>query len=477
MSLIRSLSGRLLILTIIFVMLAEVLIFVPSLARFREDYLRERLAAANIVAIAMRGREDDQNRDSDIDYFAVPPNNEFLEARLLSSAEVRSIALSEGGRRLPVLRGDWRDPVAETFTLDGDTMLDKIIDATIVLVRREPDRVIRVIGAPDIERNPMGDTVEVTLAEGQLYTAMLDFGLRVLKLSLVISLLTAALVFLSLNRWLVRPIRRLIGAMVDFRQSPEAARILDPGIGRTEIDEAERELSSMQTEVQAALVQKTRLASLGEAVAKINHDLRNMLASAQLLADRLERSDDPLVQRTAPKLLRSLDRATDLCTRTLTFGSADEPLPVRRRVRLSSLVDEVREAVVAATGGVDFTVDVPGYIYAEADSDQLFRILQNLTRNAEQAITGTGKGNEITVRAWREADGVVLDVADDGPGMPKAARENLFKAFQGSVRKGGTGLGLHIARELARGHGGDVTLLDSTCEGTTFRVTIPDMVD
>jgi signal transduction histidine kinase len=474
MSLIRSLSGRLLILTIIFVMLAEVLIFVPSLARFREDYLRERLAAANIVAIAMRGHEDDLTRNTDIDYFAVPHGDEYLEARLLRSAQVRSVALSEGVRRMPILRGDWRDPVAETFTLDDDTIFRKIIDGVTVMIRRDPDRVIRVIGTPDVERNPMGETVEITLSEAQLYNAMYDFGLRILKLSLVISLLTAALVFLSLNRWLVRPIRRLIGAMTDFRQSPEAARILDPGMGRTELDEAERELSSMQTEVRAALVQKSRLASLGEAVAKINHDLRNMLASTQLLADRLERSDDPLVQRTAPKLLRSLDRATDLCTRTLTFGSADEPPPVRRRVRLSSLIEEVREAVVVETGGVTFSIDVPGDIYAEADFDQLFRILQNLTRNAEQAMAGTGKGSTISVRAWREGDGVTIDVADDGPGMPKVARENLFKAFRGSVRKGGTGLGLHIARELARGHGGDLTLLDSNDDGTTFRVTIPD---
>ncbi len=476
MSLIRSLSGRLLILTIIFVMLAEILIFVPSLARFREDYLRERLAAANIVAIAMRGREEDLTQDTDIDYFAVPPRNESLETRLLRSAEVRSIALKEGGRRFPVLRGDLRDPVAETFTLDDDTFLDKIVDAVTVFVRRDSDRVIRVIGAPDVERTPMGDAVEITLSEGQLCNAMLDFGLRILKLSLVISLLTATLVFLSLNRWLVRPIRRLIEAMTDFRQSPEAARIIDPGMGRTELDDAARELSSMQTEVRASLAQKSRLASLGEAVAKINHDLRNMLATAQLLADRLERSDDPLVKRTAPKLLRSLDRASDLCTRTLTFGSADEPAPVRRRVRLSTLIEEVRDAVVAETGGIDLTVDVPDDIYAEADPDQLFRILQNLTRNAEQAMTGTGKGSTIAITAARKADGVAIDVTDDGPGMPKTARENLFTAFRGSVRKGGTGLGLHISRELARGHGGDVALLDSTSDGTTFRVTIPDML-
>jgi len=473
MRLMRSLSGRLLILTIIFVMLAEVLIFLPSLARYREDYLRERLEAANIVAIAITGHYDEMAADVTSNPFAVE-EDEGMEWRLLHSAQVRSIALREGDSKRLVLRGKWRDSVERTFKLDNATMLDKIVDAVTVLVRPRPDRVIRVIGAPDPERSPMGDAVDITLKEDQLATAMRDFGIRILKLSLIISLLTAALVFLSLNRWLVRPMRRLVDSMTDFRRSPEAARILDPGKGNTELDEAGRELSAMQTEVRASLIQKTRLAELGEAVAKINHDLRNMLASAQLLADRLEMSDDPMVRRTAPKLLRSLDRATDLCTRTLAFGKADEPAPVRRRILLPRLVEEVCDAVFLDRNTVDMMIEMPDDLYAEADPDQLFRILQNLIRNAEQVMTGTGQGARLAVLASRIGDGVQIDVTDDGPGMPVAARENLFKAFRGSARKGGTGLGLHIARELARGHGGDVALIDSTAEGTTFRVTIPD---
>jgi len=480
MRLMRSLSGRLLLLTILFVMLAEILIFVPSLARFREDYLRERLEAANIVAIAMQGQERERVADTGSgtapvrDRFAVKEGEDALEWQLLNSAQVRSIALRMGDSKQPILRGDWRDPVTRTFTLDDDTFFGKIIDAVTVLVAPRPDRVIRVIGAPDSEGWPMGDAVDVTMREGLLVDAMRDFGLRILKLSLVISLLTAALVFLSLNRWLVRPVRRLIDSMTDFRRSPEDARILAAGPGKTELDEAGRELSSMQTEVRAALVQKTRLAELGEAVAKINHDLRNMLASTQLLADRLEHSEDPMVRRTAPKLLRSLDRATDLCTRTLVFGKTDEPAPVRRRVLLHRLVEELREAIFPEDGPIAMPVDIAPDLYAEADPDQLFRILQNLARNAEQVITGTGKGTRVALSARRTNGAVEIDVTDDGPGMPLAARENLFKAFRGSARRGGTGLGLHIARDLARGHGGDVTLLESTTEGTTFRVTIPD---
>lgn len=463
MTIMRSLSGRLLVLTVIFVMLAEVLIFLPSLARYRVDYLRERLSAANIAAIALRGKD-------------VNPADRAFEAELLGSAEVLSIALSIGGARYPVLNGDTTGTVARSFDLDADTWYGSIFKAVVCLVSNKPDDLIRVMGAPDLARNPMGDVVEVTLRQGQLKSAMLDFAWRILILSLIISLLTATLVYLSLNRWLVRPIRRLINTMTDFRQAPERALIAVPGTGRTEIDEAQRELSMMQTEVRSALQQKTRLASLGEAVAKINHDLRNMLTSAQLLADRLERSDDPLVTRVAPKLLRSLDRATALCTQTLTFGSAEEPPPVRRRIMLQHLVEEVREAVfLDDTGAITARIDVGPDVYAEADPDHLFRLLQNLMRNAEQAMTASGKGTVIEITARRTDTGVEIDLSDDGPGMPIVAKENLFKAFKGSVRKGGTGLGLHISRELARGHGGDLDLVESTTAGTTFRVILPDV--
>ena len=472
----RSLSGRLLILTVIFVMLAEILIFVPSLARYREGYLRERLVTANIVAIALQEQDSIESLYYPTD-FQTPEPDDRIEKQLLESAKVRSIALRfDDGRRSPVLRGYADDVVSASYEIDEHSVFRLIGDALMALISPQPDRVIHVVGAVDETNNPISAQVEVTLNEKQLLEAMVAFAGRILILSLVISLLTAALVFLSLNRWLVRPIRRLIEAMTDFRQAPEAAAILTATGGQTEIDEAERELAAMQTDVRAALKQKNRLASLGEAVAKINHDLRNMLASAQLLADRLERSDDPLVVRTAPKLLRSLDRATALCTQTLTFGKAEEPAPVRRRVRLSTLLSEVRDTVVPDEASpVDVVADISHDVFAEADPDQLFRILQNLMRNAEQAMTASGKGKLITVTAQRSDNGVEIDITDDGPGMPLAAKENLFTAFKGGVRKGGTGLGLNIARELARGHGGDVALLDSTSDGTRFRVTIPDM--
>jgi len=249
MRLINGLSGRLLFLTIIFVMLAEVLIFAPSLARYRLGYLQERVAASNIVATALLGRERTIGDETEMD--------------LLESASVRSIAVRRGEARLPVLRGNWADPVDETFDLDAWTPLGSIREAFTVLFVNDPTRVIRVIGSPDAARAPSGDKIEITLRESQLREAMLAFGLRILILSLVISLVTATLVFLALNRWLVRPIRKLTTTMTRFREAPEAAVISSSITGSDEIAEARRELAMMQTELRTALKQKSRLAGLG----------------------------------------------------------------------------------------------------------------------------------------------------------------------------------------------------------------------
>ncbi len=119
--------------------------------------------------------------------------------------------------------------------------------------------------------------------------------------------------------------------MVRFREDPEnPARIVVPS-GRTdEIGIAERELGAMQRDLASMLQQKSHLAALGLAVSKINHDLRNLLASAQLFSDRLASVPDPNVQRFAPQLMRSLERAIAFCQSTLSYGQVKEPPPDRK---------------------------------------------------------------------------------------------------------------------------------------------------
>jgi signal transduction histidine kinase len=239
---------------------------------------------------------------------------------------------------------------------------------------------------------------------------------------------------------------------------------------------AETELASMQRDLAQTLQQKNRLAQLGLAVSKINHDLRNMLSSAQLISDRLGAVQDPTVQRVTPKLVASLDRAIKLCTDTLRYGRAAEPSPERRLVPLRPLVLEVGEALdLPRAGRIDWHVDVDPRLAIDADPDQLFRIISNLANNAVQVLESAppGQVHAISVAARRRNGSVTIEVRDDGPGVPPRAREHLFSPFQGSARKGGTGLGLAIVAELVRGHGGRVELA-SGAPGAVFRVEIPD---
>jgi signal transduction histidine kinase len=144
-------------------------------------------------------------------------------------------------------------------------------------------------------------------------------------------------------------------------------------------------------------------------------------------------------------------------------------------VALRPLVEEVGEALgLPREGVISWTIDADETLEVEADREHLFRVLSNLTRNAVQAIESQGEAvkGEIGVKGRRDGGKVKLWVADDGPGVPPAARQHLFEAFKSSARKGGTGLGLAIAAELVGAHGGSLRLLD-TAKGATFLIELP----
>jgi signal transduction histidine kinase len=310
--------------------------------------------------------------------------------------------------------------------------------------------------------------------EEPLRTALVDHAKRIFYISLGLSLATAALLFLAVQRLIVRPIDRVVAHMTAFRDDPEdSTRIISPREGAREINEAEVALHDLEVRLVSALRQKERLAQLGSAVAKISHDLRNMLTTAQLLADRIEGSDDPAVKRTAPKLVGSLARAINLCERTLDFGRAEELPPVITVFPLAPLVAEVLENEGSGAGCASFRAALPDDLTVRGDPDQLFRVLTNLVRNAAQAIEATGRPATVTVLA-AEVDGITeIRVRDTGPGLPEKARENLFRPFRGSARPGGAGLGLAIAGELVRGHGGTLALEETGSRGSTFRIRLP----
>lgn len=457
---LNSLSGRFLILTTVFVMLAEVLIFVPSVARFREDYLLLRLEKAQIASLALLAD----------DMLAMD-----LEKELLQNAGVFNVVLRRDQVRQLMLSSAIPSPIVDTYDLRNPGAFELIGDAMMRLVQ-PGDKVIRVIGNPVREA---GLLIEVTMATAPLRTAMIDYGLRILLLSAVISVFTAILLFLAVRSFLVKPIKRVVKVMTSYAEAPEdARRIIVPTAGVTELREAEAALASMQVQLTNALKQKERLAQLGGAVAKISHDLRNILTVAQLFSDRLEQSEDPAVKRSVPKLVGSIARAVNLCESTLAFGKAEEPPPQLNRVMLASIVNDVIDGERLASGSYDlsFSEDVPAGMVVRADPEQLYRVLSNLIRNARQAIIAGGKPGEIAVIASESDLEWAIKITDTGPGLPAKAREHLFQPFQGGTRKGGFGLGLAIAAELVRGHGGRLELLSSGPEGTSFAVCLPKSV-
>lgn len=456
--LVKSLSARLLVLTVFFVMLAEVLIFAPSIARFRLVYLEERIAAAHLATLSLEATPDHMV-------------SEELARRLLSHAEAHAIVLRGPKSNKMMLSKSTIPLVDKTYDLRRKSFMGLIMDAFSTLAQNE-NRILRVIGRSP--KNPRV-VVETIIDETPMRMAMYDYANRILQLSIIISLVTAALVYFSLQLLMVYPLRRMTESMTSFRRGPEdPQRIIVPSRRSDEVGVAQRQLHDMQVALRTALRQKARLAAVGTAVTKINHDLRAILATAGLVSDRLAHIDDPDAQRLAPRIIESIDRAVNLCSSTLQYAKGEVPQPQRSRFALHEMVDEIGAALPARhrERAISWENAVPITLEADADRDQIFRVLANLGANAVEA--GARKVRFSASRGDGSAgQAILIDVEDDGPGLPPKARENLFRPFAGSARNGGTGLGLAIARELVRAHGGDLTLRDTGQNGTCFRLDIP----
>src|SRR6476659_6445480 len=307
-----GLSGKLLILTILFVMISETLIYVPSIANFRLSWLNDRLAAAHTAALVLDAAPSGM----------VP---ESLARQILGSVGARALAMKMGTQRRLLAVSDMPPQIHHDIDMRNVPWFRAVVDAFDTLICKDND-VMRVVGPA-----PMGgDFIEIVMDEAPLRQAMLRFTFNLLLLSLAISGITAALVFLALHYLLVRPMRRITANMMRFRDDPEnPARVITDSRRQ-----AERELAGMQRDLASMLQQKSHLAALGLAVSKINHDLRNLLTSAQLFSEGLTSLPDPRVQRFAPKLMRALERAIAFCESTLSYGRAHEPAPDRKSVQV-----------------------------------------------------------------------------------------------------------------------------------------------
>ena len=457
-----GLSSRLLLLTVAFTLAVEALILGPNLAAFHERWLRDRLQAAELASVGVEA----------LPYSAVEDDT---AAELMRIGGVQAVALTEQGVRRLLLQAPNLPRAPELIDLRRENVWSRLTDPWRTLFGH-PDRSLRVQAQP---RYRSGDFIEIVTPAQPLKLELRAFLVNSLLVSLLISATAGALLYGGLALLVLRPLRRVTRSMERFAADPESDPET-PSDRHDEIGRVERELARMQEEVRQSLRSRARLVALGEAVAKINHDLRNMLTSAQMASERLAASPDPAVAKALPRLERALGRAAALSRNVLEYGKSEEPAPQKTRVVLTQALTLAAEDAGLDPDGVRLVKQLPPRFAVEADPDQLYRILVNLMRNARQAIESDpgraperrGKG-AITISAFAE-DGVsVVRIADDGPGIPARLAQRLFEPFVSSKTSEGTGLGLTIPRELAALHGGELRLVDGAEGGAVFELRLP----
>lgn len=459
LSFFTGLRGRLFLLTVGFILFSELLIFPLLAANARNGWLAGRAQAAQIAALAVEAAPDGRV-------------SEGLSRELLAQAQVVSVAVqAEDFRELvlapsikiqgPLVRIDLRgDPPPSILGVFQTMFAPK-------------GRFIQIIVTPSMTNDR---EMEIIVPESALKAALIGLSWTIFIVSLIICAVVGAMVYLAIYRLVVRPMQALTDAVIQFSDAPEGALIALKPARSDEMRRAQTALHDMQTQVSASFRQRRRLAELGEAVAKINHDLRNSLSAAQIVSEGLAQSDDPRVTRAAPRLERALERAIGLAEATLRYGRADQPAPRVAAVNVTPLIEEAATEALSGASGIDWRLDAPESLQAMADPDHVHRIVANLVRNAVRAMTdqpGRNMPAHVRARAFRQGGSVIVEIADNGPGIPNSVMGRLFQPFAGSGSRDGTGLGLAIARELARGMKGELELTSSDDTGAAFTLRIP----
>lgn len=454
-----GLTARLMLLTVAFTLLVAGMILIPSASSFQERWLSDRLQAAELASVGVEA----------LPYSAV---EDSTAEQLLTIGGVQSVVVGEQGVRRLLLQAPNLPRAPELIDLRNRSIGSKLLDPWRTLFAH-PDRSLRVQATP---RYRSGELIEILAPAQPLKLELRAFILSNLIVSVVIALVAGGLLWLGLSFLVLQPLQRVTRSIERFAADPESVAEV-PSDRHDEIGRVERELARMQEEVRHSLRARARLVALGAAVAKINHDLRNMLTSAQIASERLSSSSDPLVAKALPRLERALGRAAGLARNVLEYGKSEEPEPERRRLLLARVVAAAAEDAGLSDQGVRLVTDLPSRFVVTADPDQLHRIFVNLMRNARQAIESLNddRHGQIAVKA-REEDGfAVIQVRDNGPGIPERLAGRLFEAFVSGSKSDGTGLGLTISQELAANHGGQVQLVETGPEGATFELRLPEL--
>ncbi len=449
-----SLSARLLWFTIAFVMMAEIVFFMPSVAHYRVNYLNDKLATAHLVLTAL-----------DVAAVKTGQIDPLLRDNLLSQGRILGMSVQRPGLPTRTFGPAIPSRIPYAYDLRRDMFWDLVVDAFKTMLRRDTYAVMVTGLSPS---NP-AVLVDAVFDERPLRGELWAYAGRILLISVIISVVSAVLVYATLQWLAVLPLRRITASMTGFQKAPEDPRsVIHPSARRDEVGVAERTLAAMQQELRTALLQKERLAGVGTAVTKISHDLKNLLATAMLESERLEAMPDPEVKRLTAGMVRALDRAVQLSASTLRFAKEGLPQVHKQPLQVAVLLADLKQSIQPILKNSVITIDARADTVFAGDLDLLHRAFENLLRNADEAGAAC-----ITLTAMEEGGYQTIHVTDTGTGLLQKARDNLFVPFAGSTRAGGFGLGLPIARELLRVQGGDITLLSTSPEGTCFVVRLP----
>lgn len=459
----RRLSSKLLLLTIGFVMLAEMLLFVPSAASFRQDWLSERAQQAGLLAQALTGVPD---------YEA----SEILLEQFMMDTDVLLMAAKRDGMTELVL-GSPPENVGAMIARDmrNPPRFPSLIEPFRDLLSNG-DETLRVTALSPV---PGQDALELLIPREKLRLALRDYLKGIFWWSLFIAIVTGTLIYWSMSAMIIRPVQQLAEDMTAFRENPEHRRARRALSNRKdEIGQLQREFTDVKQSLRATFRQRERLAGLGLAVAKINHDLRNVLSSALLISDRLSMNKDPDMAVMGERLTRTVERGIGLTEDVLSYSKAESADPAIQDTRIAFVIGEAAADVIAQFPGTKFRNIVPTELMVRTDPDHAYRIFHNLFRNASQAMQAADSPQrQLLVGAEIRDNLAELRVSDTGPGLPERARDNLFQAFSGgqahSAGTKSTGLGLSISKELAKAQGGDLNLMSSDASGTRFILTLP----
>ena len=298
-----------------------------------------------------------------------------------------------------------------------------------------------------INQTPIRDTIRSYLPMGFLL------------FSTTFSVLGFILYFV-LRRFYLAPLKSLTTTLAEFANDPTVPRPTANALKiNSDFRDAARALDELQRNTITEMRQRERLAEIGEAVAKINNDIRNVLSSATLVADALLGSKDKQVSRTAPHVVRSLEQAVDLCQSMMDYLVA-VPDPQLSTFSMNNIANELVDATK-----MQITYSGPAEIHA--DRKMMQRIFLNLARNS-----GGAGATKLHIDIWRAGHLGIIDISDNGNGIPKQQWDSLFQAFKTHGRCG-SGLGLAIAQDLVAAQGGHVKLSRSNENGTEFRIQLP----